>query len=254
MKLKTVEVDGKTYAEVQDGKPVFLSDDGKEQAIDVPQTVATISRLNGEAKGHRERAEAAEKALKAFEGIEDAEAARKALDKLKSIDDKQLIDAGKVEEVKQAAIAAVKKEYEPYVEKAKTLEQQLHNEIVGGSFARSKFITEKVAVPADLIQAQFGRHFAVEDGKLTAKDANGNPIYSRSNPGEIAGFDEALEALIDQYQYKDHILKGRGQQGSGARPGADGGTGGKTISRAEFDKLDPGARMKRVQEGVEVVD
>jgi hypothetical protein len=34
MKLKTVEVNGATYAEVSDGKPVFVLDDGKEIAFE----------------------------------------------------------------------------------------------------------------------------------------------------------------------------------------------------------------------------
>ena len=80
MKLKTLEVDGKTYAEVQDGKPVYVEDDGKEVAFDAPGTRNTISRLNAEAKSHREAKEAAEKALKGFEGIEDPAAAIKALE------------------------------------------------------------------------------------------------------------------------------------------------------------------------------
>jgi hypothetical protein len=45
-----------------------VHDDGKEVAFDAPATVAKIGQLNGEAKGHRERAEAAESKLKAFEG------------------------------------------------------------------------------------------------------------------------------------------------------------------------------------------
>lgn len=77
MKLKTVEVDGKQYAEVQDGKPVYVEDDGKEIAFDAVGTRAAITRLNGEAKQHRERAEKAEKIAKDFEGIEDPAAARK---------------------------------------------------------------------------------------------------------------------------------------------------------------------------------
>ena len=34
MKLKTIEVDGKTYAEVVDNKPVYLHDDSKEVGFD----------------------------------------------------------------------------------------------------------------------------------------------------------------------------------------------------------------------------
>ena len=53
MKLKTIEKDGATYAEVKEGKPVYVNDDGSEAAVDLPGTAATISRLNGEAKTHR---------------------------------------------------------------------------------------------------------------------------------------------------------------------------------------------------------
>ena len=57
MKLK---LDDKGNVVLQDGKPVYVHDDGKEVAFDAPTTVATISRLNGEARTNRERAEAAE--------------------------------------------------------------------------------------------------------------------------------------------------------------------------------------------------
>ena len=68
MKLKTVTIDGKVYAEVDGDKPIYIHDDGKEMPHDAPHSVATIARLNNEAKTHREAKEAAEKALKAFEG------------------------------------------------------------------------------------------------------------------------------------------------------------------------------------------
>lgn len=47
MKLK---LDENGYVVVQDGKPVYVHDDGKEVAFDAPQTVQKISTLNGEAK------------------------------------------------------------------------------------------------------------------------------------------------------------------------------------------------------------
>ena len=76
MKLK---LDENGHVVVSDGKPVYINDEGKEIAFDVAGTVATISRLNGEAKSHRERAETAEGALKAFEGIQDPKAALQSL-------------------------------------------------------------------------------------------------------------------------------------------------------------------------------
>ncbi|MER0133114.1 hypothetical protein KD913_25385 [Klebsiella pneumoniae] len=61
MKLKTVEVNGKSYAEVDaNGLPVYVHDDGKEIGFDAVQAVGKISSLNGEAKSHREAKEAAE--------------------------------------------------------------------------------------------------------------------------------------------------------------------------------------------------
>ena len=64
MKLK---LDENGNVVVQDGKPVYVYDDGKEVAYDVPAAVAKISSLNAEAKQHREAKEAAEAKLKAFD-------------------------------------------------------------------------------------------------------------------------------------------------------------------------------------------
>src|SRR6266571_4813976 len=240
---------------VRNGKPVYVQDDGKEIEFDAAGTINTITRLNGEAKTHREAKEAAvtahkelEAQIKVFEGL-DPEAARKALDKLSTIDQGKLIDSGKVDEVRNA----VKQEYETRItsmtgahsselERMKAdneaLNGHLNNEIIGGSFARSKVIAEKLAIPADLVQAKFGSAFKVVDGKLVAVGADGNTMYSRSRPGEVANFDEALEMLVDQYPNRDHILKSSGASGTGAPAGGAGrSNGGKGVTRADFDKM-----------------
>lgn len=264
MKLKTVTIEGKTYAEVQEGKPVFVHDDGKEIAFDAVGTAATISRLNGEAKGHREAKEAAEAKLKAFEGIDDAEAARKALETVKNIKDGELIAAGKVEELKagikkaaEESVAAANKANAEALLAEKTrgdnLEAALNAEMIGGRFARSKFVADKTILPGPAAQKIFGEHFKIEDGKVIAYDGSGNKLFSRAKPGEVADFDEALEILIDQYPYKDNILKGTGG-GSGARPGAGGGDGGKTMNRAEFEKLAPVDQAAKMKDGFTLVD
>lgn len=255
MKLKTIDVGGTTYAAVTDGKPVYVDDAGKEIAFDAPHAVATIGRLNGEAKGHREAKEAAEKALKDFDGITDPKAARKALETVSSLDAKALIDAGKAEEMRAAAIKAVEAQYAPFKERAEKLEAELRAEKIGGGFARSKMIAEKVAVPAPMMEATFGRHFSIEDGRIVAKDANGNTIYSKSKPGELADFDEALETLIEGFPFRDSILKGRNAAGTGATGGAGKGNA-RSIPRAEFDgiaKADPAAAAKLISDGIAVV-
>lgn len=221
MKLK---LDDQGHVVVQDGKPVYVKDDNTELAFDVVGTTQTIARLNAEAKSHRERAETAEKSLKGFEGISDPAEAIKALQLVANLDAKKLVDAGEIEKVK----AEIGKAYQSQLDEAKghasKLEQQLYAEMIGGSFARSKFALDKLAIPPDLVQAYFGKAFAIEEGKVVAKDANGNKLYSASNPGELAGFDEALEMLVNQYPGKDHILKGTGASGSGAQ-GSQGGGG-----------------------------
>jgi hypothetical protein len=110
-----------------------------------------------------------------------------------------------------------------------------------------------MAVPADIIQARFGSAFRVEDGKIVAKDAAGNNIFSRARPGELADFDEALETLVEQYPYRDHILKGSGATGGGAS-GNGGGAGSKSITRAAFDAMAPAARAEHVRGGGAVTD
>lgn len=252
MKLKTTEVNGVSYAVIQDGKPVYVSDDGKEVAFDAPGTIATITRLNGEAKGHREAKEAAEAKLKVFDGL-DAAAAKDAIEKIKKIDDKKLIDAGEVDKVREAAIKAVRDEMAPAVAERDKLRGELHAEKIGGSFSRSKFIADKLAIPADLVEARFGKHFEVVDGKIVAKDSAGNQIYSPSSPGNPAGFDEALEVLVNGYPQKDSILKG-GNGGGGGAPGKGGAVGVKQLTRTQFEALAPADRSAKMKEGVTVVD
>ena len=248
MKLKTVTVEGKTYAEVNEqGLPLYIHDDGKEVAHDAPQTVATISRLNGEAKTNRERYETAETSLKAFDGISDPSAAKKALETLKNFDDKKLVDAGEVEKVKAEAIKAIEDKYAPIVQERDAFQSQLHNELIGGGFSRSKFIQDNIAVPADMIQATFGKNFQIENGKVVAVGADGQKIYSRTRPGEVADFDEALESLVGGYPHKDSILKGNQSGGGGFQAGGGGKTGPKSLAECKT-KDEKIAYMKHVGE------
>jgi hypothetical protein len=263
MKLKLTP---EGHAVVVDGKPVYVHDDGKEIPFDAVGTVARISSLNAEAKGHREAKEAAEAKLKGFDGL-DPEAARKAVETVKNIDDKKLVDAGKIEEVRAAAVktyedrlkameTAHANEINSAKERATKLEAQLHGELIGGSFARSKFISDKIAIPAEFVQATFGKNFKVEDGKIAAYDNSGNRIFSRTRPGDPnVDFDEAVEILVDAHPLKASILKGSGAQGGGAQPSGNAGAGGKkTMSRAQFDSASHADRMAFSKAGGVVTD
>lgn len=247
MKLK---LDEAGHVVVADGKPVYVHDDGKEAPFDAVHTLATISRLNGEAKSHREGKEALEAKLKAFDGLSDPEAARKALETVKNFNDGDLVKANKVEEMKaawernaaaerEAAVRASNAERDKWKTDAEALQRDLYAEKVGGSFTRSKFVGDKIAIPPDLLQARFGDRFKVENGKVVGYGQDGQPIYSRTKAGEIADFDEALESMVDAYPYRDSILKGTGSSGSGAQPNRGGNGAARTMTQAQFDAMSP---------------
>lgn len=253
MKLKTIEVEGATYAEVKDGKPVYVDGD-KEIAVDVEGTVAKVSQLNHEAMERRRALDEATTKLKAFEGIDDPAAARKAMETVANIDGKKLIDAGEAEKWKaaiaeghQAEMAKIKAELEATTSK-------LYEKTIGHSFATSPLISEKLVIPPDMARDTFGKYFALDGDKIVAKDEHGNTLYSRSNPGDVAGFEEALDYHVSRYPHRDRILKGSGASGSGAT-GAEGGShGAKQLTAAAFDALPAKEKAAKMAAGYEILE
>lgn len=245
--------------------PIFIHADGREAPFDADTTVSTIGRLNGEAKSHREAKEAAELRLKSFEGIEDGAAALAALTTVKNLGAGELKTAAQVQEIKDAAAKSARESVEAatraaadkekvLTEQNSTLTQQLNNHIIGGAFASSKFISEKLAIPADIAQKVFADRLKVEGGKLVPTDVNGNPLFSAVRHGEHADFEEAIEVYVNQYPNKDKILKGSGASGGGATGGSAGGGAGKTMTRAAFDAATPAAKAEFAKSGGAVTD
>lgn len=133
------------------------------------------------------------------------------------------------------------------------LQQQLHQELVGGAFARSNLVTEKLAIPSDMVQSFFGSAFKVEDGKVVAYGHDGQKLLSRARPGDLATFDEALETLVDAYPHRESILKGTGASGGGAASNSGSNGGKKTLSRAQFNQLDPAAQSAAARDANTVI-
>lgn len=265
MKIKTITIEGKNYAEVNsDGLPIYVHDDGKEVAFDAAESVNKIRSLNAEAKSHREAKEAAESRLRVYDGIEDPEAAKRALETLKNIDEGKLLTAGKVEEIKFAAkkaaeenVAAAKKAADEALatvtKERDSIIAAFHGEKIGSAFANSETLKKRTLLPGPAALKIFGEHFKVEGDKITAYDTQGSKIFSRERPGEEAGFEEALDTIISSYPHRDSILRGSGG-GSGHRGSGGAGGGEKQISRAEFDRLDAGSKQKTLADGIAVVD
>lgn len=135
--------------------------------------------------------------------------------------------------------------------KAHSMEHELQLETIRGEFARSKFVAERLTIPADMAESTFGPAFNFEDGKLVARDGELR-IFSHARPGELAGFDEALERLVRQRPDRDLILK----QGTSARQHvpANGSNGSKVVSRAVFDAWSPSERMAHAKAGGTIAD
>lgn len=230
MKL-TLKLDAEGRAVIRNGKPVYTKEDGTEIEFDANQAFTKIGQLTGENTDYKKRFTEAESKVKAFEGIDDPAKAIEALKTVANIEAKKLVDAGEIDKVKAEISKSFQTKLDEANAKSQTLEQQLYSEMVGGAFARSEYIKTKMAIPADMAQAYFGGRFVIEEGRVVAKDANGNKLYSGKTPGELAGFDEAIEMLVNQYPGRDRILRGSGSSGGGA-PGG-GGSGSQTMTLTE---------------------
>lgn len=238
----------------KDGHPVYVWDDGKEEAIDVPKLFqVTLPSNRKENKEWREKAEALAERLKVLEGIESPEEylaeAKKAIETLKNLDEKKLVDAGEVEKLKagvarnyEERIAQIEKEYTKKLESANRLVSQKENFIadllIKGAFESSEFIRDKTVLPAEIAYDTFKRYFKIEndaDGRpiAVAYDRNGERILSRANPTKFADPEEAIQEIISTYPQKDKILRADGE-GTGvvSRPGPNGK--GIVISQKEW--------------------
>lgn len=219
----------------KDGNPVYVDSQGQEKTV----STDTITKLNNEAKQHRIAKEEALEKLKAFEGL-DAEKARKALETVSKLDAKELIAAGKVEEVK----AEIAKSYtEKLAEKDAALAKltdEYNNMVIDNVFANSEFIRNNVAVPQDMFKALYRHNFKVENGQAVVYDNKGDRLWSKEHDGEYATPEEGLRILVMAHPNHDSILRATPASGTGSNNNG-GGNGGYTrvIRRSDFEQLSP---------------
>lgn len=226
MKLKT-DGDGKP---VLDGElPVFVDEKGQELAVNVGDLVGKVNKLSGDLDAQRKRAAKAEEKLGTY-GDLDVEAARKALETVKNLDDKKLVDAGKVDDIKRGMKEAHDLERAKWEQTAKDKDGVIRALSISSKIAGSEYLKKNLLIPADMFEARFGeKHFRLEDGgKVAILDHSGNVIMSRKKPGEYADVDEGIEAIVAAYPARDSILRTTGAKGSGAQ-GGDGGS--STVSK-----------------------
>lgn len=239
MKLKR---DGEGHVIVNDNDmPIYVDDDGKDHAYDAPALRKKLDSVNESVTDLRKSNEELSATAKSFEGL-DADAARRALDMVSKLDQKKLIDAGEVDRVRKEVADSYQAKVDEAVKQAESLQSNLHEAMVGNAFASSKFIADRAAVPGDVIRSMFGGRFAVEDGRIVASNEHGEVIRDPDNAGEPAGFDVALQQMVDNYPHKDSIIKSeaKGGMGSNGHPsGASTGDfgGDKSSRRAAIESI-----------------
>jgi hypothetical protein len=239
MKYKLTE-DGKAI-ELKDGKPVAIDDDGEEFVIDALGASERVKTANQEAKKYRMEANAANEIASKYQPLVEADldpdTALEAFKTVSTLDEKMKADMNKL---KESINKTWQEKLDGKEEEIKTLKGSLYKTNVLAKFGTSKF-AKKLIVPPDIAAEYFGKHFEA-DG--TAKDDKGNEIYSKKNPGEKAGFDEALEILVSQRPDKDELMRGSGARGSGGHTGGSGsGEAGSSSSR---DKISAGLKDRGI--------
>lgn len=219
-----------------EGNPILIKKDNTEQSVKVD----TIPTLNFEAQNLRTERDDANKKLKTFEGI-DPVVAKKAIETTKNIDLSKLVGLDKVEEVRTEVTKAFEGQMAEKDAKIADLSGRYTGTLLTTAFQGSTFIKDKLALPADITRDTFGKFFTVgEDGTISAKGSDGNAVYSKTNPGKVASFDEAIEILVGQHPHRDAILKGTNHQGTGNKGGGGNGTPGViTLTRDAFHALPP---------------
>lgn len=234
---------------VQDDKPVYLDKDNNQIPVDVPAMYNKIIELNKESKGNRLKAQELQKKFSFLDDIEDVQKwyaeAQKAMETVTNFNEKDWLKADKVESMKRQMkdahteeIKGLRASYDNELsqreESIQKKDGQIRQLLVSNNFANCPLFTgdnKPSTMTPDVAEAMFGRHYKVEevDGRSVVRGyfANGDLVYSRTNPGEPAEFNDAMQQIFDAYPGKDNYIRSKGG-GSGAGGGAgDGGKGGE---------------------------
>lgn len=219
------------------GQPMVKTDTGVETEIDAIGAQAKITAITKESNDRRKALGEANTKLEAFTGIEDPKAALDAIQKVASYDKDVTTQ---LDNLKGTINSAWETKEATWNTEKDAITAQLFDANVLTKFATSK-VAGTLILPAKIAANEFKGNFNA-DG--TAKDKNGNPIYSTAKPGEPAGFDEALEILISQHPDKDSLLRATGQPGGDAHKTGTGEGGPETKSSHDLIKAGLAARQK----------
>lgn len=172
----------------------------------------------------------------------DPEKAKAALTKLQEIEDKQLMDAGQVDELVarrtermrqdyDGQVKTLTKNFEDYKGKYEAAEKRLSILMVDGEISRA---IGKVGTPAkgamSDILSRARNVWEVRDGKMLAKDEDGNVRFGKDGKEPMTP-DEWAQVIV---QEAPHLFEGSGGGGAGGASGGSRSYGGnKQVSAGD---------------------
>jgi len=205
----------------QDGKFVFTAE--------LPEEVTGLkSALDKERKAREEY----EKRLKTFEGI-DPEEAKKQKETARKAEEEKAKQAGQWENWKAQMQQQFDTEKSALLKQVEALKSSLHQEMVGARATAA--IAEAKGVPA-LLLPHIGADVVEEEGKPVVRIVkDGKVRYGKS--GEPMTIAERIAEMREDEIF-GRAFEPASPGGSGAQSGNKAGSaGGKTMTRAEFNKL-----------------
>lgn len=244
-------------AVIQDGKPVYVNEEGKEEPFDMNMAWNKIHTLNEENKAKRLETETLKATYKAFDGMTPEEIAsnKDAAAKLKEV---ELIKNKDFETFKTDLLATTQKKVEETERSWKSKFDSVKGEadkfsglyndtVLENHFLNSEYIKAEL-VPSfdgDVAKAYFGHRFRVdtENKRVYAVGEDGSPVLSEKKLGNVASFDEAMELLIKNHPKKDAWLKSKANSGGGMNQGGRGSAKSPEHAILNDPKATPAQRL-----------
>lgn len=252
-KITAVEGDQQKEIEIIDtdgnGMPVWVHDaDGKTVGVDAKylfEKVADLIEKEKSLKASKKEIEQQFATVRSqIEDIGDLEKAREALKTVANLDGKKMVDAKKVDELRDQLKTEYDKarekmdaDHKALVEKLQSdldsSQKHIHRLTISNAFRGSKVLNgpdSQVTVPVEMAEEYWGKYFKPEEhnGQLVPVAYIGQDrIFNPARPGEPASFDEAIMEIIEKHcPFKERIKKGAGQSGGGSGGGANAGHSG----------------------------
>ena len=165
--------------------------------------------------------------LKLFEGI-DAAKVKTLMAEQEEIERKRLIAEGdftrltaQMAERHTAEKTTMMEQIAAATGAAKTLQQQIADLTVGGSFTSSKFVTEDLTLTPNKARVIYGAHFEFKDGKVVGFDkpagASDRTMLVNST-GDALTFEDAMKKIVDADPDRDELIRSKMKPGAGSAP------------------------------------